>query len=158
MASARCWVSIEPWATAALYVGGMEKGFDITASGLLEGLDEEARRDRAELIDWLIDCGFSADQIRASVAPSLLPTYRAFGDDGQYVSALQISESTGVDVEVLRRLHGEIGLPRFEDPDAAVLLRADAQAVARVKFFVDMGVDLEETIAVMRAVAKACVT
>ena len=155
MASARCKANIEPWPTASLYVGGVEKGFDITASGLLDGLDEKARRDRAELIDWLIDRGFGADQIRASVAPSLLATYRVLGDDGQYVSARQISDSTGVDVDVLRRLHGEIGLPRFEDPDAAVLLRADAQAVARAKFFVDMGVDLEETIAVMRAVGES---
>jgi adenylate cyclase len=138
-----------------LYVGGVEKGLDIAASGLLDGLDGEARRDRAELIVWLLDRGFSADQIRASVAPFLLPADRVLGDDGQYVSARQICESTGVDVEVLQRLHGEIGLPRFDDPDAPVLLRADAQAAARAKFFIDMGVDLEETIAVMRALVES---
>ena len=133
----------------------MEKGFDIAASGLLDGLDGEARRDRAELIVWLLDRGFSADEIRASVAPFLLPADRVLGDDGQYVSARQICESTGVDVEVLQRLHGEIGLPRFDDPDAPVLLRADAQAAARAKFFIDMGVDLDETIAVMRALVES---
>jgi len=41
-------------------------------------------------------------------------------------------------------------LPRIEDFDAAALLRAEGEAVARAKFFLDMGVDADETVAVVR--------
>jgi adenylate cyclase len=41
-------------------------------------------------------------------------------------------------------------LPRIEDFDAAVLLRAEGEAVARAKFFLEMGVDADETVAVVR--------
>ena len=34
---------------------------------LLEGLAGDARRDRAELIAWLLDRGFTADQIGSSL-------------------------------------------------------------------------------------------
>lgn len=43
-----------------------------------------------------------------------------------------------------------VGRPRIDDPDAAVLLRADGKAIAHAKFFLDMGVEPDETVAVMR--------
>ena len=89
--------------------------------GLLDGLEGEARTERAELIAWLLDRGFSIDQIRASVAPLLLPANRVMGEDGVYLSAREICEETGLDLPLLQRLQGAVGLPRIEDPDAAVL-------------------------------------
>jgi adenylate cyclase len=119
--------------------------------GLLDGLEGDARKDRADLIAWLIERGFTLDQIRVSVAaPLLLPAHRVLQDDGVYVSAREICESTGIELGVLQRLHRAIGLPRIDDPDAAVLSRADGEAVARAKFFLDLGVDPDETVAVMR--------
>ena len=50
---------------------------------LLDGLAGEARRDRAELIAWLLDRGFTVDQIGASLTPMMLPANRVMGDDGQ---------------------------------------------------------------------------
>ncbi|MBV8930781.1 MAG: adenylate/guanylate cyclase domain-containing protein, partial [Mycobacteriaceae bacterium] len=124
---------------------------DIEALGLLDGLEGDARTDRADLIAWLIERGFDLDQIRASVAaPLLLPSHKVLGDDGVRVSAREICESTGIEIAVLQKLHRAIGLPRIDDPDAAVLSRADGEAVARAKFFLEMGVDPEETVAVMR--------
>ena len=50
---------------------------DIEALGLLDGLEGEAREERAQLIAWLLDRGFSIEHIRASVAaPLMLPAYR----------------------------------------------------------------------------------
>jgi Pyridoxamine 5'-phosphate oxidase/Adenylate cyclase regulatory domain len=40
----------------------------VEASGLLDGLEGQARRERAELIAWLLDDGFDVDQIRGSFA------------------------------------------------------------------------------------------
>ena len=126
-------------------VGGMAADVDIEALGLLDGLEGEARQERAELIAWLLDRGFELDHIRESVvAPLMLPANRVLGDDGEYVSAREICESTGVELELLQRLQRAIGLPRIEDPDAAVLPRADAEAATRAKFFLDVGIDPED--------------
>ena len=66
----------------------MAADVDIFGLGLLDGLDGEARTDRAELIDWLLKRGFNIDQIHGSVAsPLLLPMNRVLGDDGTLVSA-----------------------------------------------------------------------
>ncbi|CAM2836427.1 adenylate/guanylate cyclase domain-containing protein [Mycobacterium intermedium] len=128
----------------------MAADVDIEASGLLDGLEGDARRDRAELIAWLLDRGFSLEHIRSSTAPVMLPAYRVLGDDGTLVSAREICESTGIDLTLLQRMHRAIGLPRIDDPDAAVLPRADAEAVKHAKAILDLGYDPEETVAVMR--------
>src|SRR5262245_8665624 len=107
----------------------MAADVDIEALGLLDGLEGDARHERAELIDWLLGRGFDVDHIRGSLAaPLMLPANRVLGDDGDYVSAREICESTGVDLDLLQRIHCAVGLPRIEDPDAAVLLRADGEA------------------------------
>ena len=129
---------------------------DIEALGLLDGLEGEAREERAELIAWLLDRGFSIDHIRDSVAaPLMLPAFRVLGDDGELVSAREICESTGVELELLQRLQRAIGLPRIDDPDAAVLLRADGEAAARAKLFLDLGIGPEDTVAVMRVLVES---
>lgn len=132
----------------------MAEDVDIEASGLLDGLDGVARAERAELIDWLIGEGFTVDQIRGEFAPMLLPAGREVGNDGVYVSARQLCEDTGIDMELLQALQRALGLPRVDDPDAPVLLRADAEAAARAKVFVDLGLTREQVIAVSRVLGQ----
>ena len=118
---------------------------------MLDGLEGQAREERADLVTWLIGKGYPLDEIRRSLAtPLLLPANTIFGDDGTYVSAREISESTGIELDLLQRLYGAVGRPRIDDPDAAVLLRADGKPIAHAKFFLDMGVEPDETVAVMR--------
>jgi adenylate cyclase len=129
---------------------------DIEALGLLDGLEGEAREERAQLIEWLLEREFSLEHIRASVAaPLMLPAYRVLGDDGDFVSAREVCESTGVELNLLQRLQRAIGLPRIDDPDAAVLLRADGEAAALAKTFLDLGIDAEDTVAVMRVLVES---
>jgi adenylate cyclase len=127
---------------------------DIEASGLLDGLDGVARQERAELIDWLLGQGFTVEHIRGEFAPMLMPAGRIVGDDGVYVSARQICEDTGIDLELLQAQQRALGLPRVDDPDAPVLLRADAEAAARAMVFVDMGFSREQVIAVSRVLGQ----
>lgn len=128
---------------------------DIEASGLLHGLEGKARQDRAELIGWLLDRGFSMEQIRASrAAPMLLPSYRVLGDDGTFVSARQICESIGIELDLLQRLQRAAGLPRIENPDAAVLPRADVEAAARAKYLIDFGAEPDDAVAVVRVLSE----
>lgn len=131
----------------------MGSDIDIEASGLLDGLDGKARADRAELIPWLLDQGVTIEQIRDSDAPVLLASRRVLGDDGDYISAREISESTGIDLELLQRIQRALGLPRVDDPDEAAHLRVDGEIARYARQFVDMGIDEENIVMVVRALA-----
>ncbi|HTQ21467.1 adenylate/guanylate cyclase domain-containing protein [Mycobacterium sp.] len=132
----------------------MAADFDFEALGLLDGLDGEARKERVELIDWLLDRGFSIDHICGSAAaPLMLPASKVLGDDNHYVSAREVCEANGIELDLLERLQRAIGL-QTGDPDAAILLRADGDAAASAKFFLDLGFDPDDTVAMMRVVIE----
>ncbi|MDX1887301.1 adenylate/guanylate cyclase domain-containing protein [Mycolicibacterium sp. 120270] len=126
----------------------------IEASGLLDGLEGRARAERAELIAWLLDEGFTVEAIRSDFAPMQMPAGRLMGDDGVHVSTRQICEETGVDLELVEAMQRALGLPRVDDPDAPVHLRADAEVAARAQVFVDAGFTREQVIAVARVLGQ----
>ncbi|HEU4361031.1 MAG TPA: adenylate/guanylate cyclase domain-containing protein [Mycobacterium sp.] len=126
----------------------------IEQTGLLVGLTGEARAERAELVGWLLEQCFSLEQLRAEPAPMLLPANRALGDDGSRASAREISESHGVDMALLQRIERAMGLPRADDPDAAVQLRADAEAAARWQQFIELGLDPDQVVLLVRRLAE----
>jgi len=126
----------------------------IGTSALLDGLEGEARRDRAELVAWLMRRGFTADEIAASVTPMLLPANRVMGDDGVYVSTREMVHATGIDLELLQGMQRAAGLPRIDDPDAAVLPRADVEAATQAKYLLDFGVDPDDMLAIVRVLAE----
>ncbi|MCV7191274.1 adenylate/guanylate cyclase domain-containing protein [Mycolicibacterium brumae] len=121
---------------------------------LLDGLAGDARRERAELIVWLLDRGFTVEEIRRSHVPLVLAANRVMGEDGHYVSQRQVAQSAGIDLDTLRRLQRAMGLPLIDDPDAAVLRRVDAEAAASAKYFLDFGLDLDDAVAVVRALVE----
>jgi adenylate cyclase len=118
--------------------------------GLLNGLTGQARRERAELIHWLVEHGFTTAQIRQTLVPMLLPANRKVGDDGTYVSTHQISQASGIDIELLQQLQRAAGLTRVEDADATVQLRVDAESVLGTKVFFDFGFDVDEVVGILR--------
>ncbi|OBG82341.1 cyclase [Mycobacterium sp. NS-7484] len=121
---------------------------------LLDGLDGEAGAQRAELVEWLLDRGITADQIRQAVTPLLLASRRVAGDDGTYVSTREISEQTGLDVDLVQRLQRAMGLATVDDVDAAVLLRADAEAVGFAERFLELGIDPDQVVLITRVLAE----
>lgn len=128
--------------------------FDVESSGLLDGLSGEARAERAALIQWLLDQGFTVEEIRQSFAPMLLPGRRALGDDGSYVSARQISVETGLDLEQLMRFQRAAGLPQVEDPDEPAFMRLDGDTAVHIKHFLDLGIDPDQMLTVVRVLAE----
>jgi adenylate cyclase len=139
---------------AAVYVVAVAEDFDIEASGLLDGLEGKARAERAELIPWLLERGVTVEQIRGAFAPALLAARKILGDDGTYVSARETSEKTGIDLDLLQRIQRAMGLPRVDDPDAAVYLRADAEAAASAQEFIEMGIDPDQLLQITRILGE----
>ncbi len=131
-----------------------ETGRDDDIDGLLEGLEGDARAERAELVEWLLEQGVTADDIRATNPPLLLATRRLIGDDGTYVSTREISETYGVDLGLLQRLQRAIGLVTVDNTDAAVHMRADGEAAAYAQRFVDLGLDPDQVVLVVRVLAE----
>ncbi len=117
---------------------------------MLDGLEGTARTERAELIRWLLARGVSVDQIRGNPAPMLLASRRVIGDDGVYVSARQAAAKARVDLELFERTQRAMGLPRVDDPDAEVFLRADAEAAKFARDFLDAGIDPDELVQITR--------
>lgn len=131
----------------ALYVGEVDED-------LLDGLEGSARTERAELVEWLLEQGITPEEIRTTNPPLLLATRHLIGDDGTYVSAREISETHGIDLALLQRLQRAIGLARVEDPDAAVHMRADGEAAAYAQRFIELGLDPEQVVLVVRVLAE----
>ena len=123
---------------------------DIEALGLLDDLQGRARQERAELIEWLLARGFDVDQIRGEFSPMLLPAIRLVGGDGVLVSPREISESSGVSLELLQRLHRAAGLVGADDPDARLQSRADAESVVAAARLVDVGLDPQQVVLIVR--------
>lgn len=129
--------------------GGIENIDD-----LLDGLEGAARAERAELVAWLLEQGVTADEIRASSSPLLLATRHLIGDDGTYMSTREISEIYGVELTLLERVQRAIGLVRVDDPDAVVHMRADGEAAAHVQRFIELGVQPDQVLLVVRVLAE----
>ncbi|AQA04178.1 adenylate/guanylate cyclase domain-containing protein [Mycobacterium sp. MS1601] len=114
--------------------------------------------EREELIDWLLDRGITAEQIRNSFSPMLLAPRRVIGDDGTYVSTRQVSHDTGMDVELVQRVLRAAGLPRVDNVDAKVFLKADANIAAVLQKCVELGIDPENLVQVSRTLADGLAT
>lgn len=135
----------------------MAEDFDLEASGLLDGLEGKARAERAELIPWLLDRGITVAEIRDAVQPMLLASRRYFGEDGTFLSARQISEQTGLDLELLERIQRASGLPRVDDPDAAVYLRTDGEAAGYAQKFLELGLAPDQIVLVVQVLAEGLI-
>lgn len=135
----------------ALYVDHVD---DQNLDDLLEGLEGTARAERAELVEWLLTQGITADEIRATNPPLLLATRRLIGGDGTYVSAREISERYNIDLTLLQRVQRAIGLAGVEDPDAVVHMRADGEAAAYAQRFIELGLNPDQVVQVVRVLAE----
>jgi len=132
----------------------VDDGVGQNIDDLLDGLDGTARTERAELIEWLLEQGITADEIRSTSPPLLLATRHLVGDDGIYVSTREISESHGIDLMLLQRVQRAIGLARVDDPDAVVHMRADGEAAAYAQRFVELGLHPDQVVLVVRVLAE----
>jgi adenylate cyclase len=137
-----------------LYVDHVDDELGQNIEDLLDGLEGTARTERAELVEWLLEQGITADEIRATNPPLLLASRHLVGDDGTYVSTREISETYGIDLVLLQRVQRAIGLARVDDPDAVVHMRADGEAAALTQRFLELGLDPDKLVLVVRVLAE----
>ena len=96
---------------------------DFEAEGLLDGVEGDARAARLELLERLSSEGVSLEELHEAVAAArltLLPVERALAGDGPRYTPREISELSGVDLDLLQRATAAIGIPYpgSRQPDA----------------------------------------
>jgi adenylate cyclase len=128
---------------------------DWEAEGLLEGLDEDERRERVELLDYLHDeLGMSLERLHLQ-EPGLLITMPAevhIGAEPRYTPR-EVAEQAGVDLDALERLRRAMGLPAV-DPDAGSLGEADLESAKLAAGFLREGMPEEDMLAVTRVLGR----
>lgn len=113
---------------------------DFEAAGLLDGLEDEEREAREQLLERLAEDGFTIDELKEAVAEdrlALLPVERVLS--GRY-SADEISSATGLPVDLLVRIRRLLGLPE-SDPDEQIFSEEEVAAAESIRMFREAGMD-----------------
>lgn len=127
---------------------------DFAAAGLLDGLDADERAAREQLLERLVDEGFSLEELKAAVAEdrlALLPVERVLG--GRYTAA-EVAARSDLPVDTVLRIRRLLGLPE-RDPDERVFTEADAEAAESVKLFLDAGMSEQAIADITRVLGEA---
>jgi adenylate cyclase len=126
---------------------------DYAAEGLLDDLEGEARASRDQLLSYLVEDGFTVDQLRDAIKENrlaLLPVDRVLG--GTH-TAREIEQDTGLPAQQLIRIRRLHGLPEV-DPDDRVFSDEDVEAARSTKLFIDAGFDEEAIIEITRVLGE----
>ncbi len=126
---------------------------DFDDAGLLDGLTGKEREARLDLLERLASDGVSIEELRAAADEDrlvLLPVERALG--ARY-TAKEISERSGVPVELLIRIRRALGFPDVE-PHDPVWSDEDVAAMRSVKQFIDAGISADAVIEITRVLGE----
>lgn len=132
---------------------------DFAAEGFFEGLDDDARAERRELLDWLVSEGFSDDQLRRAHRRGLLlflAAEREVGGAPRYTTE-DVARESGADPELLARLRRAQGLA-LPDPDGVELTDVDLAAARTSAAYLDLGLTEEQMIATSRVLGRSLAT
>jgi adenylate cyclase len=128
---------------------------DWETEGLLEGLDEEERRERADLLDYLHDeCGVPVERLRGQ-DPALLiaiPAERHVGGEPRHTPR-ECAQAAGVDLDLAMRLRRAMGLPAVA-PDERTLGDADRESLRLAGDYLRAGMPQEDVLAVTRVLGR----
>ena len=128
---------------------------DWEAEGLLEGLDEDERRERSELLDYLHDqCGVPIERLRDN-DPALLiaiPAERHVGGEPRHTPR-ECAQAAGIDLELATRLRRAMGLPVIP-PDERSLGEADMESLRLAAQYLEAGMPEDDVLAVTRVLGR----
>ncbi len=136
--------------------GSVQRVTDWAAEGLLDGLEGDARSDRAQLLDELHDGGVGVDELRRAVAEdrlALLPVERLLMGEPRYTIA-ELAQEAGLSDESLvlafRRAQG-LATPA---PDERAYTEEDLEDARRARVLLDTGLSAEDLVAVERVLGQ----
>lgn len=125
--------------------------------GLLDGLQDGARAERAELLQWLRDEHHADDdELRRATDNGtivLVAASRALGTGERY-SARELAGQTGVDLELLLALNRAGGLPVPADLDAPAYSVTNLEATRTIKRLLDAGLQPDQMLSTSRVLGR----
>jgi adenylate cyclase len=129
---------------------------DWAAAGLLDELDDRARRERVELLDWLEAQGFDDEQIREAHQEGLLvflAAERVVMGGPAALTPREVSAQSGTELELLQEFRRAQGLP-VPDPDARHFSEAEAGVAALPQTYAALGFDRDQMLAITRVLGR----
>ena len=134
----------------------MAEAIDFEAEGLLAGLEGEDRESRLALLERLRSDGAELEELQNAVAQgrlAVLPVERLLAGDPKY-SAEEVSERSGVPIDVLERQWRSLGLA-IGDRDEVLLNSDDVESAHRMRTLLDAGVEEDAIAELGRTIAVA---
>lgn len=124
--------------------------------GFLEGLDDGAREQRVELLDWLTERGFTTAELRRGDQDGLLPflpAERVVMGGPPSLTGRELAEEAGVDLELLQAVRRSQGLP-IVDPDAREFAEREVDAARTPVLFGALGLSEDQILTVSRVLGR----
>ena len=128
---------------------------DFEAEGLLDGLDDEHRREREALLQQLAADGVPLAELKRSSNDGtilFLPAERVLSGGTRYTAA-QIAELTGVDLDFLVSIRRAMGMP-IPAPHEALYTKDELESVRMTSAFGEAGVSEEEILELTRVLGR----
>ena len=132
-----------------------EDHVDFEAEGLLDGLEEPHRSERAGLLEQLVADGVPLAELRQrSVDGTImfLPAERVLAGSERY-TAEQIAERTGVDLDFLVSIRRAMGMP-IPAPEDAIFTEDELESVRMAGAFREAGISEEEMLELTRVLGR----
>ena len=131
---------------------------DFAAEGLLDGLEDGARDERLELLQWLVDeHDITLEELKRTNETGtllLIPAGRALGGGTARLSANDVADETGIDVELLERLRRAQGFPAFDDLDTPMYGTGDVESARTAAVYMEAGLTPDQLVATSRVLGK----
>lgn len=129
---------------------------DWDALGLLDGLDDAARDERIELLDWLVGRGFTTPELRRGSEDGLLPflpAERLVMGGPPTLTGRELAERAGVELDLLQSVRRTQGLP-IVDPDAREFAEREIDAARTPLLFGALGLSEDQILTVSRVLGR----
>lgn len=129
----------------------------VTRVGLLDGLEDPARRSRAALLAALYDDGMSIPELREAIDDRRLVTaalHRALEPERPQYTLNDIADRTSVDAARIARWFRAFERPVTEDPGARIYSDDDLDVARRLDDYHRLGLTEQEILPVARAVGR----
>jgi adenylate cyclase len=128
---------------------------DFAAEGLLDGLDGQAREERATLLHQLAEEGVPLSELRRSTAAGsivYLPADRVIVGSERYTAA-EIAAMSDVDEDFLIAARRAMGLP-IPEQDEAVYTAAELESARMIHVARDAGITDEDVLDLLRVLGR----